>query len=139
MDVSAITNIDQRNHRRSSECMAAYKALESKNEDSDDIDYVRAFAALDELKLARLKPFFKEQFLQDDTLCFMNSEEELRNFLIKAFKFSRFWFSKYHKRAETLDAPGFETPQSKKMYNLEKLQSPRTWRNKKRRKVVHLT
>ncbi|XP_078364796.1 uncharacterized protein LOC144649210 isoform X2 [Oculina patagonica] len=92
--------------------------MESKNEDSDDIEYERAFAALDELKLARLKPFFKEHFLQDATLFYMKSEEELKNVLIKELKlpfgqgfiFSRFWFNKYHKRAETLDAPGLETP-----------------------------
>lgn len=31
---------------------------------SDDLEYERAFAALDELNLARLKPFFKKEFLQ---------------------------------------------------------------------------
>lgn len=31
---------------------------------SDDLKYERAFAALDELNLARLKPFFKKEFLQ---------------------------------------------------------------------------
>lgn len=30
---------------------------------SDDLEYERAFAALDELNLARLKPFFKKEFL----------------------------------------------------------------------------
>lgn len=31
---------------------------------SDDLEYERVFAALDELNLARLKPFFKKEFLQ---------------------------------------------------------------------------
>jgi len=93
--------------------------MESKNKETDDPEYQRAFTALDELNLASLKPFFKENFLQDDTLFFMESEEELRNFLIKelnlkfgqGFKFSRHWFNKYHnKHAETLDSQ-FQTPQ----------------------------
>jgi len=38
--------------------------MESKNQESDDFEYQSAFAALDELRLGSLKPFFKEQFLQ---------------------------------------------------------------------------
>jgi len=49
----------------------------------DDFEYQSAFAALDELRLGNLKPFFKNHFLQGDTLFFMNSKEELRNSLTK--------------------------------------------------------
>ena len=31
---------------------------------TDDVEYQSAFAALDELRLGDLKPFFKKQFLQ---------------------------------------------------------------------------
>lgn len=79
--------------------------MESKNEETGDPKYRRAFTALDELNLASLKPFFKKHVLQDDTLAFMESEEELRKVLTteldlpfgEAFKFSKHWFKNYQR------------------------------------------
>ncbi|XP_068725433.1 sterile alpha motif domain-containing protein 9-like isoform X3 [Montipora capricornis] len=82
--------------------------MESHNNETGDFEYQRVFTALDEVKLASLKPFFKDHCLQDDALYLMKSEEELRNILVKdlkvpyghSFKFSRHWFHKYHKSEE---------------------------------------
>ncbi|XP_078367189.1 sterile alpha motif domain-containing protein 9-like isoform X1 [Oculina patagonica] len=82
--------------------------MEAKNEDSDDSEYQVIFTALDELKLGFLKPFFKKHLLEDDTLFYMASEEELKSELRKlglpfgqAFKFSRHWFINCHTHKET--------------------------------------
>lgn len=82
--------------------------MESMDPDSDDPDYHTVCAALEEVKLAFLKPFFKKHCLEDETLNLMKSEEELKNVLMEnlglpfgqAFKFSRNWFEKYHKYKE---------------------------------------